>query len=120
MKTFKEIFENKELSEKEVPKEVLKRVIVRILGADVWKTLSKEAKEKMFKKYKNINIKKTNKWLDASDLVTESNGKKEYDEYFQSMLKKWKVDSPEDLSDEDKKKFFDAVDKGWKAKKETD
>lgn len=41
-----------------------------------------------------------------------------YKEFFDGMLDKWKVKSPADLSDEDKKKFFDEVDKGWKAKEE--
>ncbi|QAU04526.1 DNA ligase 1 [Vibrio phage Va1] len=46
--------------------------------------------------------------------------KKAYQMYFDKMLKKYNVESPEDLSDEDKKKFFDEVDKGWKADKESD
>ncbi|WXB47950.1 hypothetical protein WCWAEYFT_CDS0248 [Vibrio phage VB_VaC_TDDLMA] len=46
--------------------------------------------------------------------------KKSYQMYFDKMLKKYNVESPEDLSDEDKKKFFDEVDKGWKADKESD
>lgn len=40
--------------------------------------------------------------------------------FFKSMMKKYKITSPAELSDEDKKKFFAAVDRGWKAKKETD
>ncbi|UOK16687.1 DNA ligase I [Vibrio phage phiKT1024] len=46
--------------------------------------------------------------------------KKAYQMYFDKMLKKYNVESPEELSDEDKKKFFDEVDKGWKADKESD
>lgn len=46
--------------------------------------------------------------------------KEAYQMYFDKMLKKYNVESPEDLSDEDKKKFFDEVDKGWKADKESD
>ena len=49
-------------------------------------------------------------------LVTEE----DYREFFKSMLKKFNINSPSDLDDEKKKAFFDAVDKGWKAKKETD
>lgn len=49
-------------------------------------------------------------------LVTEET----YREFFKSMLKKWNIKSPSDLNDAKKKAFFDAVDKGWKAKKETD
>jgi hypothetical protein len=49
-------------------------------------------------------------------LVTEET----YRDYFKSMLKKWKISSPSDLDGDKKKAFFNAVDKGWKAKKETD
>lgn len=40
--------------------------------------------------------------------------------FFKNMMKKYKITSPTELSDDEKKKFFAAVDKGWKAKKETD
>lgn len=54
------------------------------------------------------------------ELVEADKESTEYKEYFAKMLKKYKVDAPDDLSDEDKKKFFDEVDAGWKADKETD
>jgi len=38
---------------------------------------------------------------------------KEYDAYFEKTLKKYKADSPDKLSEEDKKKFFDEIDAGW-------
>jgi hypothetical protein len=44
--------------------------------------------------------------------------KEEYQKYFQKMLKKYGVKSPEELDDKDKKKFYDEVDKGWKADNE--
>jgi Holliday junction resolvase RusA-like endonuclease len=44
---------------------------------------------------------------------------KDYDEFFQSALKKFGVNSPADFkSDEEKKKFFDYVDKNFKGKNE--
>jgi hypothetical protein len=43
---------------------------------------------------------------------------REYDVYFKGMLAKYGVDSPADLSDEEKSKFFSDVDKGWDAKNE--
>ena len=49
-------------------------------------------------------------------LVTEET----YREFFKSMLKKWKVKSPAELNDVDKKKFFDEIDRSWKGKKESD
>jgi len=44
----------------------------------------------------------------------------EYQKFFNATLKKFGADSPEKLSDDKKKKFFDYIDKNWKAKKETD
>ena len=38
----------------------------------------------------------------------------EYEKFFKKKLKSWKVKSPAELSDEDKKKFFDEIDKEWK------
>ena len=39
----------------------------------------------------------------------------EYKEFFQKKLEKYGVESPEELSDEEKKNFFDEVDKEWKS-----
>ena len=40
--------------------------------------------------------------------------KEEYEKFFNSALKKFKIDSPADLkSDEEKKKFFNYVDKNY-------
>ena len=43
-----------------------------------------------------------------------------YKAFFQKALKKWGASSPADLKDEDKKEFYDYVDRNWKADKETD
>ena len=40
--------------------------------------------------------------------------KEEYQKFFNGKLAKWKVKSPSELSDADKKKFFDEIDKEWK------
>ena len=46
-------------------------------------------------------------------------GSDEYEKFFQSALKKFKVDSPADFKTDDKKKeFFNYVDKNYKAKEE--
>ena len=42
----------------------------------------------------------------------------EYQKFFNKMLDKYSVDSPADLSDKEKKKFFDEIDKGYKSKRE--
>ncbi len=41
-----------------------------------------------------------------------------YQEFFQSALDKFGVKSPNELSDEKKKEFFDYVDKNYDSKKE--
>ena len=43
-----------------------------------------------------------------------------YKAFFQKALKKWGVSSPDKIKDEDKKEFYDYVDRNWKADKETD
>ena len=48
----------------------------------------------------------------------KSGGKEEYEKFFNKKLKKFKVESPDELSDEDKKKFFDEIEKEWKENKE--
>ena len=51
------------------------------------------------------------------DMTTED--KESYEKFFKSALKKFKVDSPADFkSDEEKKKFFDYIDKNYKADNE--
>ena len=39
--------------------------------------------------------------------------KEEYQKFFNGKLAKWKIKSPEELSDEDKKKFFAEIEKEW-------
>jgi hypothetical protein len=47
--------------------------------------------------------------------------KNDYEEFFEKAMKKFGISSPADLkSEEDKKKFFNYVDKNYKAEKETD
>lgn len=43
---------------------------------------------------------------------------KEYEAFFKKTLKTFGVDEPDQLKGDDKKKFFDAIDKGWKSDKE--
>ena len=44
----------------------------------------------------------------------------EYEEFFQSAMKKFNISSPDELSDDEKVKFFNYVDKNYSAKSETD
>ena len=50
----------------------------------------------------------------------EEREKTAYQKFFMSMLKKHGVTSPSQLKGDKKKKFFDDIDKKWKAKKEGD
>lgn len=42
----------------------------------------------------------------------------EYQKYFKKKLDKYKVKSPSELDESEKKKFFEEVDKGWTGEKE--
>ena len=44
----------------------------------------------------------------------------EYKAFFKKTLKKFGVTEPDQLKGDKKKEFYDAIDKGWKADKETD
>ena len=50
--------------------------------------------------------------------LREAEESKEYKEYFKKILAKYNVEDPSELSKEDKQKFFDEVDAGWKCDKE--
>lgn len=69
-------------------------------------------------------VKKIIETSDLVDVILDSYEKKqineetEYQKFFNTMLKKYNVNSPNELEGEKKKEFFDAVDKGWKGDKE--
>lgn len=44
----------------------------------------------------------------------------EYQKFFKKKLEKYGVESPAELSDEDKKKFFGEIDAEWKGEEETE
>jgi len=55
---------------------------------------------------------------DADGVVSEKDG--EYEKFFQGAMKKFGIKSPSELDDDEKKKFFNYVDKNYKAKNEKD
>lgn len=58
---------------------------------------------------------------EINHLLRKLTAGEEYKEYFNKKMEEHGVDSPDELkSDEEKKKFFDAVDEGYEAKNETD
>ena len=50
-----------------------------------------------------------------SQIREASGGKEAYQKFFNSILKKFGVDSPSELEGDAKKKFYDAIDKGWES-----
>jgi hypothetical protein len=56
---------------------------------------------------------------EAEDKNTKGDDKA-YQAFFNKMLKKYDAKSPQDLSKEDKKSFYDDVDSGWKGDNESD
>ena len=58
---------------------------------------------------------------EEDDVEVDEGNAEEYEKFFRSALKKFKVDSPADFkSDEEKKKFFDYIDKEYKGSNEED
>jgi hypothetical protein len=56
---------------------------------------------------------KFSNYISNEIVVEEKSLQDEYQEYFQGMLKKYKVSSPAELGEEDMKKFFNDVSDGW-------
>jgi hypothetical protein len=52
------------------------------------------------------------------DLDEASGDKEAYKKFFDAALKKFKASSPADLDDDQKKKFFDYIDKNWEGDNE--
>ena len=67
-------------------------------------------------KFENFSeyILKTNESNKAARLDEEQS---KYTEFFKKKLEKYKVKSPAELSEEDKKKFFNEIEKEWKGDK---
>ena len=57
---------------------------------------------------------------DSDDVETYDIEENAYEEFFQKAMKKFGIKSPADLDDDEKKKFFNYVDKNYKADNETD
>ena len=86
---------------------------VRTIG----KKLSPKERDALQKKYgSKAGKKKSSK---AYQGKFKEGSKEEYQKFFNAAMKKFGIDSPADLkSDEEKKKFFDYVDKNYKGEKD--
>jgi len=63
--------------------------------------------------------KKMKKAKEPAPNISEASGDKEaYKKFFDAALKKFKVSSPAELKGDQKKKFFDYIDKNWEADNE--
>ena len=51
-------------------------------------------------------------------LHEETENQKDYREFFRKKLEKYGVDSPSELSDADKKKFYNEIHNEWESKEE--
>ena len=85
--------------------------------ADVLSVIADVLKQdKQQKREHNKIMKEVQKKLKekGSEEVAEEEGDKEdYMKFFAGKLKKYGVKSPAELSDEDKKKFFNEIEKDW-------
>ena len=71
----------------------------------------------------NVNNIRGKEWDNINSAVNDvvlgkqiqEGSKEEYKKFFQSALKKFGVKSPSELKDDQKKKFYDYVDKNWKS-----
>ena len=98
-----------------------------ILG--VWQTAIEEqdarvdGRTKQYKEHRAkleaARLRREKKKLNKEEVKLEEGSKEEYTKFFNAAMKKFKIDSPADLkSDEEKKKFFDYVDKNYKGEKD--
>ena len=64
--------------------------------------------------------------IGEGEVKSEGSGTRDFKEddgykaFFQKALKKWGVSSPDEIKDDDKKDFFDYVDRNWKGDNESD
>jgi hypothetical protein len=54
------------------------------------------------------------------EMLEASGDKKAYQAFFAKKLKKYGVGSPSELSGEEKKKFYNEIDKEWEGENESD
>lgn len=92
---------------------VFKSLLTKWKGADT--EMDTDAKQLFAKTVgREWKSKKLQEFRDLTEAEKES-----YKAYFKKLMKKFGVNSPQELDDEKKKAFYNAVDKGWKAKTES-
>ena len=79
--------------------------------ADVLKN-DKQQKREQAKMMREVQKKLKEK--DSEEVAEEPGDKEDYMKFFAGKLKKYGVKSPSELDDEQKKKFFNEIEKDWK------
>ena len=129
--------------EKIFEEDVNRKDAVDEIRSVIRKSIDESAKQAINEKYKKEEVKEEEEEEDKSDEdksdddkeddedseeEDEEDSKKEenlkedeetaYDRFFNKTLKLWKVDSPDELSGEEEKEFYDYIDKNWDADNE--
>ena len=73
---------------------------------------------KIQKMLKTMRMEKDEEGYAVLEALQSEGSKEEYQKFFDKKLKKYGVDSPDDLSDEEKKKFFSEIEKEWTGEKD--
>ena len=73
---------------------------------------------KIQKMLKTMKMEKDEEGYAVLEAVQSEGSKEEYKKFFDKKLAKWKIKSPAELSDEDKKKFFSEIEKEWTGDKD--
>ena len=113
----KEITDNAQMLKN--PEENTQKEEVEIDEARQLKDPKKEVMVVKGNKVVVIDKKDQKKYLQKGYKLAEASGDKEaYTKFFNSALKKFKVNSPAELKGDAKKKFYDYVDKNWEGDNE--
>ena len=113
----KEITDNAQMLKN--PEENTQKEEVEIDEARQLKDPKKEVMVVKGNKVVVIDKKDEKKYLQKGYKLAEASGDKEaYTKFFNSALKKFKVNSPAELKGDNKKKFYDYVDKNWEGDNE--
>ena len=110
--------EEKEIEEGKLPPALQKAIDAKKKGKKDDDEDEEETDENLhnFKGKKAKPFKKDKKKVDEA----QSGDKEAYQKYFNAMLKKFGVKSAAELKDDEKKKFYDAIDAGWEGDNESD
>lgn len=76
-------------------------------------------KAAFMEEFKSVDLVEGRELLDQL-IEAELDEDKAYDEFFKKVLKKFGVESPDELEGDQEEKFYDYVDKNWESDEEDD